>query len=401
MFAMRCLLGGVLSLAACMPLRAQPVKVGVLSDLSSMFTDVTGQGSVQAVRMAVADFGGTLLGRPIEVIVADHQNKPEVAIDIAKEWYGRDGVDVIVDLPNSSVALAVQGVSQDQKKIVLQTASGVEDLSGKLCTPYSFQWTWDSYSQAKIIATALPKLSPDTWFTVAADYSFGITLEHNLAKFVGEQGGTTVGSTRHPINTADLSSFLLQAQASRASTVVLASGGTDGVNSIKQAAEFGIGPAGGQRIVAAAAFIMDIHAAGLQAAQGIYLPEAFYWDRDDATRAFTRRFADKVGRVPNDFHVAAYSAVLHWLQAARNAGTLDATTVAARMRATPVDDVFAQHATIGADGKLVHDVLMMQVKTPADSHSEYDLFKIIRVVPGNQLVRPPADSECPLVHQAR
>ncbi len=399
MLTPRFLVGLAALLLTGAPLHAQSIKIGVLSDLSSMFTDVTGKGSVQGARMAVEDFGSTLLGRPIEIVSADHQNKPEVAIGIARRWYEQDGVEVIVDLPNSSVALAVQGISRDEKKIVLQTAAGVEDLSGKLCTPYSFQWTWDSYSQAKVIATTLPKLSPDTWFNVAADYSFGITLENNLARFIREEGGTVVGSARHPINTADLSSFLLQAQASRANTIVLASGGTDGVTSIKQAAEFGIGQASGQRLVAAAAFIMDIHAAGLQAAQGIYLPEAFYWDRDDATRAFAKRFEATMGRVPNDFHVAVYSAVLHWLQAVRDAGTLEADAVAAKMRENPVNDAFAQGAHIRADGKLVHDVMMMQVKTPAESHSEYDLFKIVKIVPGDQIVRPLAESECPLVHR--
>lgn len=387
------------ALLAAAPAFAQepkPIKIGVLTDLSSLFTDSTGQGSIEATRLAVEEFGPTLLGRKIEVVAADHQNRPDLAAEIAKKWYQQDGVEVIADLPNSSAALAVQEVSRQQKKIALQTSSGVEDLTGRACSPYGFQWAWDTYSQARVIVRALPKVEPNTWFTVAADYSFGVALERNLASFITQTGGTVVGATRHPINTSDVSSFLVEAQSSGAKTIVLGSGGADGINSLKQAAEFGL-IGRDQRVVAASTFIVEVEAVGLQVAQGLLLAESFYWDRDDASRAFAQKFFQRRKSMPNVYHASAYSAVLHWLRAAQAAGTLDADAVAAKMRELPVNDAFAHNARLREDGRLVHDVMLVQVKKPSASKQRWDDYKILTVVPGEDAVRPLAESACPLL----
>lgn len=389
-----------IALLAAVPVQAQapqPIRIGVLTDLSSLFTDSTGQGSIEAVKLAVETFGPTLLGRPIEVVSADHQNRPELAAEIAKKWYQQDGVEVIADLPNSSAALAVQEVSRQQKKIALQSSSGVEDLTGKACSPYGFQWAWDTYAQAKALVTALPRLQPDTWFIIVADYSFGLALERGFAQFVTAEGGKVLGATRHPINTSDLSSFLVEAQSSGARTVVLGSGGADALNSIKQAAEFGL-TRGGQRIVGASTFLVEIDAVGLETAQGLILAEGFYWDRDDASRAFARRFFADRKRMPNVYHAAAYSAVLHWLHAAQAAGTLNADTIAAKMRELPVNDAFAHDGHVREDGRMVHEVILVQVKSPQESKERWDDYKILTVVPGDQVVRPLSESTCPLVH---
>lgn len=372
------------------------VRIGVLSDMSSLYAESTGKGSLIAAQMAVADFGGTVAGKPIEVIGADHQNKPDIGASIARQWYDQDKVDAIVDVPTSSVALAVQQVTREKDKVFLMSGPGSSDLTGTQCSPNGIMWTYDTYALSKVAGTAMVQRGAKAWFFVTADYAFGDALQRDAAAVVKTAGGTVLGSVRHPLNTQDFSSYLLQAQASKAQVVALADAGGDTQTAIKQAAEFGL-QQGGQQLIALLFQITDVHAVGLQAAQGMIMTEGFIWDRDDQTRAFSKRFLDKAGHMPTMIQAGVYSVVGHYLKAIQAIGTDAAKAVIAQMKATPVNDLFAHNGHIREDGRMVHDMYLVQVKTPAESKGEWDLYKVLATVPGDQAYRPLADGGCPLV----
>lgn len=372
------------------------VKIGVLNDQSGVYADLAGPGSVTAAKMAVEDFGGKVLGKPIEVIFADHQNKPDVATPIVNQWIDVDNVDVVVDVPTSSVALAVQEITKNKNRVHLNSTAGTSDLTGKACSSTGIHWTYDTYALANSTGRALTKDGGDTWFFIVADYAFGHALEKDTAAAVTSQGGKVVGSVNTPFPNQDFSSFLLQAQASGAKVIGLANAGGDMINAVKQAQEFGI-TASGQRLAGLLVFITDIHSLGLPVTQGLVLTTGFYWDRDDATRAWSKRFAERNGgRMPTMVQAGVYSAVMHYLEAIKAAGTDEAKAVVAKMKETPVNDFFAQNGRIRADGRMVHDMYLVQVKTPGESKHPWDYYKILRVVPGDEAFRPMDQGNCPL-----
>jgi branched-chain amino acid transport system substrate-binding protein len=332
------------------------------------------------------------------VIFADHQNKPDVASNIARQWYDTEQVDSIMDLPASSVAMAVQGISREKKKIDIVAAAGSTELSGKHCSPYGFQWAYDTHALAVGTGGALVAQGSDSWFFLAVDYAFGTSLIEQTSAVVKAKGGTIVGSARHPIATTDFSSFLLQAQSSGAKVIGLANGGMDTANAIKQAAEFGL-VAGGQRIAAMLFTLTDVHGIGLEAAQGLTLTESFYWDRDDESRAFGKKFFARTGRMPNMIHAAVYSGVLHYLKAIQQAGTDDTIKVTAAMHEMPVDDVFGRGAKVGANGRLINDFYVMEVKKPEESKQPWDYYKVLATIPGSEAVIASAKSGCDLVEE--
>jgi branched-chain amino acid transport system substrate-binding protein len=372
------------------------VKIGVLTDMSSLYADGTGKGSLVAAEMAAADAGGKVRGKPIEVIGADHQNQPDVGAAISRGWYDAEKVDAVVDVPTSSIALAIQQITRDKNKVFLMSGPGTSDLTGPACSPNGVHWTYDTYALAHIAGKAMVERGEKSWFFITADYAFGHALERDTAAVVTASGGKVIGAVRAPFNTADFSSFLLQAQASQAQVVGLASAGNDTQTAIKQASEFGL-QQGGQKLVALLFQITDTHSIGLGIGQGMILTEGFYWDMDDQTRAFSKRFMDKVGHMPTMVQAGVYSAVAHYLKAIEAAGTDASLTVIAKMKATPVNDFFAHNGHIREDGRMVHDMYLVQVKTPAESKGEWDLYKILATVPGDQAYRPLADGGCPLV----
>ncbi len=374
---------------------ADAVKIGVLADMSGTYADIGGQGSVEAVKMAVEDFGGKVLGKPIEIVSADGQNKPDVAVNIARNWYD-SGVDVITDIPTSGMALAVMQLSRDKKKIALVTSAGSSDITGKSCSPYAAHWTWDTYAMSHGTGETIVKRGGKEWFFITADYVFGQTLERDTAAVVIANGGRVHGAVRHPLGTMDFSSFLLQAQGSRANIIGLANGGTDTINAVKQAIEFGL-PQGGAQLVALIAFISDIHSLGLKDGQGLLLTEAFYWDLDDATRAWSRRFLERTKRMPSMTQAGAYSGVLHYLKAVQAAGTRDADQVMAQMRAIPINDFMTHDGKLRIDGRVLRDMYLFQVKKPEESKSEWDLYRLVAKIPAEEAFRPLNEGGCPLV----
>ena len=388
--------------ATALPAMAQvsddKVKIGILNDQSGVYADFGGKWSYEAAKMAVEDFGGTVLGKPIEVITADHQNKPDVASNIARQWYDTEQVDSIMELTSSSVGLAVQALSKDKKKITINTGAATTELTGKQCTPYGFHWAYDTHSLAVGTGGALVKQGGDSWFFLTADYAFGYSLEEQTTKFLTENGGKVLGSVRHPLATTDYSSFLLQAQSSGAKVIGLANAGLDTSNSIKQAAEFGI-VAGGQRLAALLFTLAEVHGLGLEAAQGLTLTEGFYWDRDDESRAFGKKYFDKTGRMPNMVHAGTYSGVLHYLKAIEKAGTDDADAVAKAMKEMPVNDVFAKDGKVAQNGRMIHDMYLMEVKKPDESKAPWDYYKVLATVPGDEAFIKPSESGCELVTQ--
>jgi branched-chain amino acid transport system substrate-binding protein len=372
------------------------VKIGILNDQSGVYADFGGKWSFEAAKMAVEDFGGKVAGAPIEVISADHQNKPDIASNIARQWYDTEQVDAIMELTTSSVALAVQGISAEKKKIDIVTGAATTDLTGKACSPYGFHWAYDTHALAVGTGGALVKQGGDSWFFLTADYAFGYSLEEQTSKFVTSQGGKVVGAVRHPLATTDYSSFLLQAQSSGAKVIGLANAGLDTSNSIKQAAEFGI-VAGGQRLAALLFTLAEVHGLGLEAAQGLTLTEGFYWDRDDESRAFARKFMDRTGRMPNMVHAGTYSAVTQYLKAIDKAGTDETDAVSKLLHEMPVDDVFGRGGKVGPNGRMIHDMYLLEVKKPAESKQEWDYFKVLATIPGDEAYIKPAESGCPLV----
>ena len=372
------------------------VKLGVLNDMSSLYADISGAGSVEAARMAIADFGGTVNGKKIELISADHQNKPDVGSAIANQWFDNDGVDAIVDVPTSSVALAVQQIARTKGKVFLISGAASSDLTGKACSPTSVHWTYDTVALANGTGSAVVKAGGDTWFFLTADYAFGHALERDTSKVVEASGGKVVGKVRAPLNTADFSSFLLQAQASKAKIIGLANAGGDTINSIKQAGEFGI-VEGGQNLAGLLVFITDIHSLGLQAAHGLQLTEAFYWDQNDQTRAWSKRFLDKMKREPSMVQAGVYGAVTHYLNAIKATGSDDGPTVVKQMKATPISDFMTKNGKIREDGRLVRDMYLFEVKAPSESKGAWDYYKQIAVIPGEEAFKLPGPNECPLV----
>jgi branched-chain amino acid transport system substrate-binding protein len=372
------------------------VKIGVLNDMSSLYADISGPGSAEAARMAIADFGGTVNGKKIELISADHQNKPDIGSAIATQWFDNDGVDVIVDVPTSSVALAVQEVARNKGKVFLISGAAASDLTGKACSPTSVHWTYDTVALANGTGSAVVKAGGDTWFFITADYAFGHALERDTAKVVEDNGGKILGKVRAPLNTPDFSSFLLQAQSSKAKIIGLANAGGDTINSIKQAAEFGI-VEGGQKLAGLLVFITDINSLGLQTANGLQLTEAFYWDQSDATRAWSKRFMDKMKRQPTMVQAGVYGAVTHYLAAIKATGSDDGLIVVKQMKATPVNDFMTTKGKIRDDGTLVRDMYLFEVKKPSESKGPWDYYKQIAVIPGEEAFKLPGPNQCPLV----
>ncbi|HUZ32655.1 MAG TPA: ABC transporter substrate-binding protein [Xanthobacteraceae bacterium] len=373
------------------------VKIGVLTDLSGPAATATGQGSVAAAQMAAEDFGGTVLGKPIQVISADHQIKPDVAAGIAREWYDRDKVDLIVDVPVSAVGLAVQNVANERKKLFITHSTGTADFHGKFCSPYAIQWVFDTHALAVGTAQEVTKRGGNSWFFLTADYAFGHALERDAAKVVVDNGGKVLGSVSHPFATPDLSSFILQAQASKAKIIGLASGPPDNVNAIKLGGEFGIFR-GGQQMAGLLVLITDVNALGLKAAQGLLLTTSFYWDMDDQTRDWSKRFFAKINRMPTMWQAGVYSSVTAYLNAIKTAGTDDPLKVTAKMRETPVHDFFARNGHLRVDNLMVHDLFLAQVKTPAESKYPWDYYKILTRIPGEQAFGPP-NPACSMVKQ--
>ncbi|MGX7706628.1 ABC transporter substrate-binding protein [Methylobacterium sp. Gmos1] len=394
--AASCLAAGL-----ALPARAAdqgPVRIGVLVDLEGTYADIGGLGAVEAVRMAVEDVGGSVLGRPIEVVSAGGQNKADVAANIARQWYD-SGVDVITDLPSSAMALAVMNLANEKKKIALVTSAGSSDITGKFCSPYTAHWTWDTYAMARGTGSSVVRQGGTDWYFLTADYVFGQALERDTAAVVKASGGRVLGAVRAPLNTQDFSSFLLQAQASKAKILGLANGGTDTTNAIKQAREFGLTDS--MQLVALIAFLSDVHSLGLKVAQGLLLTEAFYWDQDEATRAWSRRFFARMKRMPSMTQAGAYSGALHYLKAVKAVGSKDPDAVMAQMRRTPIEDFMTHGGTLRADGRVIRDMYLFQAKTPAESTGEWDLYKLVRRIPGDEAFRPLAEGGCPLVRTAK
>jgi branched-chain amino acid transport system substrate-binding protein len=372
------------------------VKIGVLSDMSSVYSDSTGTGSLIAAQMAAADFNGQVKGKPIEVIGADHQNKPDIGSSVAREWYDTGKVDVIADVPTSSVALAVQRITKDKDRVFLMSGTAASDLTGPACSPNGIHWTYDTYALSKVAGKAMVARGEDTWFFITVDYVFGHALERDTANVVKAAGGQVLGAVRTPLNTQDFSSFLLQAQASKAKVIGLANTGSDMQNAIKQAAEFGL-QRGGQKLAALLFDVTDANSLGLETAQGMIVAAGFYWDLDGETRAFSNRFMQKTKRMPTMFQAGVYSAVTHYLKAIDAIGTDDAKAVIAKMKATPVNDFFAKNGRIREDGRMVHDMYLMQLKSPSESNGPWDFYKLLATVPGDQAFRPLQEGGCPLV----
>ena len=373
-----------------------PLKIGVLADFSSVYSDIGGQGNVEATKIAIEEFGGSMFGKPIEMISADAQNKPDVAAALARKWYGNDSVDMIIDLPTSATALAAMEMSKQFEKVMIITDAASSDITGKSCSPYTAHWTYDTYGNAQTVGSAIVKQGGDSWFFITADYLFGHSIERDVSAVVKAAGGKILGSARHPLNNADFSSFLLQAQASKAKIVGLANGGGDTINTIKQAAEFGI-VAGGQKLAGIVMFISDIHSLGLKRAQGLIITEAYYWDQNDRTRAFGKKFFERMKRMPTMNQAATYSATLHYLKAVKAAGTRETKTVLAKMREMPVRDAFTDNGYLREDGRMVHSMLLLEVKKPEESKYPWDYYKILAEVPGDQVFRPMKDGGCPLI----
>jgi branched-chain amino acid transport system substrate-binding protein len=373
---------------------AQGVKIGILNDQSGVYADYGGKYSLEAAKMAIEDFGGEVLGQKVELVTADHQNKPDLAVAIARRWYDADNVDMITELTTSSVALAVQELSKEKQKIDIVVGAASSAITGASCAPLGFHWAFDTHALAVGTGGALVKSGGDTWFFLTADYAFGYALEKDTGDIVRDKGGKVVGSVRVPLNSSDFSSFLLQAQSSKAKIVGLANAGQDTINSIKQAAEFGIVKSG-QKLAGLLVTLAEVNGLGLEAAQGLVLTEGFYWDQSDKTRAFAERFFKRTQRMPSMIHAGTYSSTLSYLKAVKAAGTKDSAAVAKKLKELPVDDAFAQ-GKVQENGRMVHDMYLFEVKTPAESKKPWDYYKQLAVVPGDQAFPSAKDSGCPL-----
>jgi branched-chain amino acid transport system substrate-binding protein len=373
------------------------VRIGVLGDLSGVYADFGGPGNVVAARMAVEDFGGKVLGKPIDVIAADHQSKADIGAAIARQWFDADKVDMAIGFDNSSIALAVEQVAFQKNRIAIAGAVSTTVFTGKNCTPNEAAWLHDNYALANTLARSVVRRGGDTWFFITVDYTFGHSLEAEAKNAVLASGGKVLGAVRHPLNNPDFSSYLLQAQASGAKVVALANAGGDMTNATKQANDFGLSRAGNQSLVSLLVFITDIHSLGLAVTQGLQFATAFYWDRDDESRAWSKRFFAIHQRMPTSAHAAVYSATRHYLRAIEAAGTDEAKAVMAKMREMPINDFFAKNGKLREDGRMVHDMYLVEVKTPAESSGPWDYYKIIAMIPGDQAFRPAGEDGCPLI----
>lgn len=386
----------LLSSAGMLHAQSEPVlRLGVLSDMSSLYADNAGTGSVVAAQMAVDDFGGTVLGRKIEIVSADNQNKADIGAAITRRWLDNEHVEAILDVPNSAVALAVQGITRERKKVFLATGTATSRLTGDECSPTGIHWTYDTYALSQGTTKAVAKLGATKWYFLSADFALGAQLESDSRRVIGATGGQVVGSVKHPTNNADFSSFLLQAQSSGADTIALANAGGDFINAVKQSAEFGITRK--QKLVGLLVFIADIHSLGLESAQGLILSSAFYWDLNEATRAWSTRFIDTTQKVPTMIHAGTYGAVMHYLQAIKAAGSVDGPTVVAKMKATPVNDFMTKDGHIREDGRLVRDMYLFKVKSPAESKGRFDYYSYLSTIPGDEAFRPMEEGACPFI----
>ena len=374
------------------------IKIGVMNDMSGLYADLTGPGSVVAAQMAVEDFGAAAKGLKVEIVGADHQNKPDVGSNIVRTWIDVDKVDVIVDVPTSSVALAVNQIVKDKNKVFLVSGAAASDLTGKACSPNTIHWTYDTWALANGTGNAIVKTGGDTWFFITADYAFGHALERDTAAVVEKAGGKVLGKVRHPFPGTDFSSFLLQAQTSKAKIIGLANAGGDTVNSIKQAAEFGI-VRGGQKLAGLLVFISDVKALGLPTAQGLIFTESWYWDLNDVNREFAKKFSERnKGIYPSMIHAGVYSAVTHYLKAVSDLKSdADGKAVVAKMKSTPTDDKLFGKGTVREDGRKIHPMYLFEVKTPAESKGPWDLYKLRATIPADEAFRPLKDGGCPLV----
>lgn len=373
-----------------------PLKIGVLADFASVYADIGGQGNVEAAKIAIEEFGGKMFDKPIELVTADALNKADVAATITRKWYEAENVDMIVDMPTSATALAGMEMSKQFEKIMIVTDAASSDITGKSCSPYTAHWTYDTYGNAHTVGSAIVKQGGDSWYFITADYLFGHSIERDTGDVVRAAGGKVVGSSKHPLNTADFSSFLLQAQSSKAKIIGMANGGGDTINTIKQASEFGI-VAGGQKLAGIVMFISDIHSLGLKMAQGLIITEAYYWDLNDRTRAFGKKFFDKMKRMPTMNQAATYSATLHYLKSVQAAGTRATKPVLAKMREMPVRDAFTDNGFLREDGRMVHSMFLLEVKKPEESKAPWDYYKVLAEVPGDQVFRPMKDGGCQYV----
>jgi branched-chain amino acid transport system substrate-binding protein len=373
-----------------------PLKLGGILDMSGLYADITGPGSETAAKMAAEDFGGEVLGRKIEIVAADHLNKADVAANLARDMLDNQGVEMLYDVAASATALAAGEIAKARNKIVIFNGPATIALTNEACGPYTVHYTYDTFGQANVTGLAAVKSGLDTWFFLTADYAFGQALEKDTTNVVLKNGGKVLGSVRHPLNTSDFSSFLLQAQASKAKVIGLANAGGDTINAIKQAAEFGL-MKGGQKASPLLVFITDIDSIGLETAQGLLLSEAFYWDLNDDTRAFTKRFMERTKRPPTTAQAGVYSSVMHYLKAVKAAGTTDAAAVIKVMKETPINDMFAKNGKIREDGRMVHDMYLFDVKKPSESKARWDYYKLVGTVPGNEAFQPLEQSRCPLV----
>lgn len=375
------------------------VKIGILNDLSGQYADIGGHGSVIAAQMAVEDFEAEKKGIKVEILSADHQNKPEVASNITRQWFDIDGVDVIMDLPTSSTALAVNEITREKNRIFIASGSATSELTGAKCSPNTIQWTYDTWSLANSTARAVVREGGKSWYFITADFAFGHALEKDAKAAIESEGGTVIGGTRHPFPSGDMASFLLQAQSSGADVIGLATAGGDLGTAIKQGTEFGI-PAGGQVFAGLTVFITDVHAIGLQNAQGVLLTESFYWNLNEQTRGWSVRFAERnKGTMPTMVHAGIYSGLLHYLKAVEALGAKDAAKVMAQMKATPTKDPLFGEGSVRADGRKIHDMYLFRVKEPSQQKAPWDYYDLVATIPGSEAFRPLSEGNCPLVAQ--
>ncbi len=389
-------LSGSVAMAQDKTVSDDVVRIGFIEDMSGVYADITGMGAVTAARMAVEEFGGTVLGKPIEVVFADHQNKPDIGAAIARKWFDEEKVDAILDVASSSPALAVLEIAKTKEKILTLSSPGSMRITNDACGPYVVHWAYDTHAIAHSTGKALVEQGFDSWYFIAADYAFGHSLQTETSDVVTGGGGSVLGSTRLPVGTTDFASALLMAQGSGAKVVALANAGSDAINSIKQAAQFGL-TQGGQKLAALAGFINDIHGLGLAEAQGLTVTEATYWDMDDETRAWSKRFFETMQAMPNMLQTGTYSSVLHYLRAVEAAGTDDTAAVMAKMREMPINDVFYKNGRIREDGRMMHDMYLFEVKKPGESSAPWDYYKVLATVPAEQAFLPLAKSTCSLV----
>lgn len=388
-------LGGWSYPVAAGPISDDAVKIGIMNDQSGLYADLAGLGSVEAARMAIEEFGGTVLGKKIELVFADHQNKADIGLAKAREWFDRDGVDMVADFSNSGVGFAVQGLAKERDRVTLIMAAS-SDFTGKACNATSAQWVYTSYSNGYGLAKTMTEAGYDSWFLVTVDYAFGHAFANDIRKAVNERGGKVLGEVRHPLGTSDMSSYLLQAQASKAKVIAFASAGADMATAIKQAAEFGITD---QALAAPAVFITDVNAMGLANAKGLRFMSAFYWDRTDATRQWSRKFFEKRKAMPTMTQAGVYSAVRHYLRAVEAAKTDEGKAVMAKMKELPVEDMFTANGKVREDGLMLHDMYLIEVKKPSESKEPWDYYKVVATIPADKVFPSLEESACPLVRK--